>query len=499
MPVTFSNFTPANIGANFMAGRKEAQDMETGRLQQQEARMKLEDFQRKQAGLDQFLVDYEKHGQTGDPEFLAGNLLKYAVSQRNPELITQARTLVQTAQQRKKFNAMQNPNQLAGVARPTAPAGALGSGTFDPYAAAPTNALAPTAALSVMTPSNALAPRAAAPAAPAKTDRVAEIEKRLSFLNEFRDLPDAKDEATRLVKEYERLTTPVTIASGSSIYNPQTGTFTQAPAAQTDIARLVRERDALPLGDPNRKLYDKEISDRGAANRNAQQRLDFDRSKFEWEKKNPTKTIQDDGTGLVAVDTRTGIATPVVYGPNGIQAAPAAPSVTVDGRSFPGLRTEAPASRAGTQVPGKPKAIPEAYAKQAMGVLNTNDALQTLQDVTQKFTAADMVDPVKRAQIGQAHATTLLFAKEMFNLGVLNGGDERIVNSVINNPIDFSSSIIPIEAIRKQARDLQDVVERTNKNLSTVYKLPPQELKRTSPASGGSDVRSAADNILKGK
>jgi hypothetical protein len=271
------------------------------------------------------------------------------------------------------------------------------------------------------------------------------------------------------------------------------------PPAPTNIANLIRERNALPQGDPNRKLYDQQINDLGAATRNAQQRLAFDQAKFEWEKKNPTKSIQDDGTGLVAVDTKTGIATPVVYGASGIQTAPAAPSVTVDGRSFPGLRTDAPASRAGTQVPGKPKAIPEAYAKQAMGVLNTNDALQTLQDVTQKFTAADMVDPVKRAQIGQAHATTLLFAKEMFNLGVLNGGDERIVNSVINNPIDFSSSIIPIEAIRKQARDLQDVVQRTNKNLSTVYKLPPQELKRTSPASGVSSDRSAADRILGGQ
>lgn len=276
--------------------------------------------------------------------------------------------------------------------------------------------------------------------------------------------------------------------------------LTAAPPTPTNLANLIRERNALPQGDPNRKLYDQQISDLGAANRNAQDRLSFDRAKFAWEKANPTKTIQDDGTGLVAVDTKTGIATPVVYGANGIQTAPAAvPSVTVDGRSFPGPSTNAPTSLVGTRVPSKPKAIPEAYAKQAMGVLNTNDALQTLQDVTQKFTAADMVDPVKRAQIGQAHATTLLFAKEMFNLGVLNGGDERIVNSVINNPIDFSSSIIPIEAIRKQARDLQDVVERTNKNLSTVYKLPPQELKRTSPASGSSDVRSAADNILKGK
>jgi hypothetical protein len=255
---------------------------------------------------------------------------------------------------------------------------------------------------------------------------------------------------------------------------------------QTDIGKLIEARNQLPLNDPNRKLFDKEIEDRGAANRNAQQRLAFDQAKFAWEKANPTKSIQDDGTGLVAVDTRTGTATPVVYGANGIQAAPAAPSVTVDGRSFPGLRVDAPASLAGKQVPGKPKAVPEAYSKQAAGVLNTHSSLQTLIDVTQKFKTSDMADPAKRAEIGQAHAVTLLFAKEMFNLGVLNGGDERIVNSVINNPIDFSSSVIPIEAIRKQARDLQNVVERTNENLSEVYKLPPQKLKRTAPASGDS-------------
>jgi hypothetical protein len=255
---------------------------------------------------------------------------------------------------------------------------------------------------------------------------------------------------------------------------------------KTDIGKLIEARNQLPLNDPNRKLYDKEIEDRGAANRNAQQRLAFDQAKFAWEKANPTKSIQDDGTGLVAVDTRTGIATPVVYGANGIQAAPAVPSVTVDGRSFPGPRTEAPVSLTGKQVPGKPKAVPEAYSKQAAGVLNTHSSLQTLIDVTQKFKTSDMADPAKRAEIGQAHAVTLLFAKEMFNLGVLNGGDERIVNSVINNPIDFSSSVIPIEAIRKQAKDLQNVVERTNENLSEVYKLPPQKLKRTTPASDGS-------------
>jgi hypothetical protein len=109
-----------------------------------------------------------------------------------------------------------------------------------------------------------------------------------------------------------------------------------------------------------------------------------------------------------------------------------------------------------------------------------------------------MLNPTRRAELGQAHSAALLFAKELFNLGVLNGGDERIINSVINNPIDFSSTAVPIQAIRKQVSDLQGVVERTNKNLSTVYKLPPLKLERTAPSGSANDIHSQADAILRG-
>jgi len=248
MALNFDLLQPANLGANFMAGRKEAQDMETGRLQQQEARMKLDDFQRKQAGLDKFLAAAKQRGKDGDPVDVANDYYEWAVSQRNPELITQAMTLAQTAAQRKKFNAMQNPNQLAGAARPVAPiSGALGSGTFDPYAAnlvaaAPTNALAPTAALSAMTPSNALAAKAAAP------DRIAEIKSRLSQLNQFRELPEAKAEAEMLVKEYDRLTTPHVV--GGSLMSGSGSVIGTAPKEATPPAsalefKLAQENPAF--------------------------------------------------------------------------------------------------------------------------------------------------------------------------------------------------------------------------------------------------------------
>jgi hypothetical protein len=81
------------------------------------------------------------------------------------------------------------------------------------------------------------------------------------------------------------------------------------------------------------------------ADRNAAARLAFDKSKFEFEKANPTMSIQEDPSGLLAVNTRTGVATPVVYGPMGIQAAPAAaPGASMMRQppaALPGQRTAA--------------------------------------------------------------------------------------------------------------------------------------------------------------
>ena len=251
------------------------------------------------------------------------------------------------------------------------------------------------------------------------------------------------------------------------------------------------------------------------AEQTGQGQLNLARAKFNFEQANPTLSIQEDPSGLLAVNMRTGVATPVVYGPMGIQAAPAAapgaslmrqPPAALPGQRTPAIpgmasvldQTAAPAampmpSTTGERVPGQPvtakKALPEAYAKQAMGVANTNDSLEKLLSTMKNFKSSDMLNPTRRAELGQAHATTLLFAKELFNLGVLNGGDERIVNSVINNPVDFSSTAVPIDAIRKQARDLQGVVDRTNKNLSTVYKIPLLKLERAAP-SGASDAAS---------
>jgi hypothetical protein len=74
-----------------------------------------------------------------------------------------------------------------------------------------------------------------------------------------------------------------------------------------------------------------------------------------------------------------------------------------------------------------------------------------------------------------------LYAKELFNLGVLNAGDEVVLNKVLMNPVDFSSAAVPIEAVRKQADDLQKVVQSSASNLSKTYKQPTIELNKYVP------------------
>ena len=131
---------------------------------------------------------------------------------------------------------------------------------------------------------------------------------------------------------------PTVVPASSSVYNPDTKTFTQAPAAPkevtpTEIKKLTAERDALPLGHPNRKLYDQAIANLGSTERLAQERLNFDRSKFAWEKANPGYTIQqaEDGS-IVGVNNRTLQAFPV-----SLNATPPPPAAPFAGGGAPAL------------------------------------------------------------------------------------------------------------------------------------------------------------------
>ena len=138
--------------------------------------------------------------------------------------------------------------------------------------------------------------------------------------------------------------------------------------------------------------------------------LGLAQAKFAFEKANPTMSIQEDPSGLLAVNTRTGVATPVVYGSMGIQAAPVAPtagpSVMRDqGAGMPGERVSAipgmtsvldrnvaPATMvaqggermAGMPVAGKEKPMTETQSNATAYGMRMKEANTILEDLAKK-------------------------------------------------------------------------------------------------------------------
>lgn len=304
MALNFGILQPVNIGGQIMAGQQETQrnqlaqqQMQTGAMQQEKIRLELNDFKTKQAGLDKFLQMSADNGKTGTPEELANSFYDFALSSRDPQLILASQTMRQAANERSAYNASRQQPKMS----PVAPvSGALGSGTFDVNAPMPTT--------------NNLAP---APAAPVnKLGDTTALENRIIDLQtNYSNVPQAQTEAARLTKQLDESRKLYTVG-GNLVTGTGTPIFT-APekVTPTEIKKLTFERDALSPTDPNRKLYDQAIANLGSTERLAQERLNFDRNKFAYEKANPGYTIQqaEDGS-IVGVNNRTLQSFPVTLG-----------------------------------------------------------------------------------------------------------------------------------------------------------------------------------------
>jgi hypothetical protein len=175
-------------------------------------------------------------------------------------------------------------------------------------------------------------------------------------------------------------------------------------------------------------------------------------------------------------------------GGGGTPTAPAAQTTTATtpsrrGPPMPGAAASTATAAAGPQpiIPGTGKQPPQDFLTKSYGIQNTNDAVNNFVGVISNFKSSDMVDPTRRAELSSAHSRAMLYAKELFNLGVLTGGDEVILNKVLMNPVDFSTAAVPIDAVRKQAEDLQKVIQSSASNLSKTYKQPALELNKYQP------------------
>ena len=334
MALNFGILQPVNIGGQILAGRQEAQrnqlaqqqlaanqqQMQTGAMQQEKAQLELAGFKRRQAGLDQFLIESAKRKKTGSPEQQADSFYEYSLTTEDPQLILAAQTIQQAARERSAYLNSKQPPKIS----PVAPAaGTMGSGTygmdqnvpmFNQPSAQPITLAAPVKPMAAPMV-NKLAPAQVAPAAPVNQLGVdtRELETRIIDLRtNYPNVPQAQKEADRLEKQLDESRKLYTVG-GNLVTGAGKPIFT-APEKITpsDIKRLTTERDALPLGDPNRILYDRAIANLGSSERLAQERLNFDRQKFAWEKSNPGYTIQQSEDGsIVGVNNRTLQAFPV--------------------------------------------------------------------------------------------------------------------------------------------------------------------------------------------
>jgi hypothetical protein len=257
----------------------------------------------------------------------------------------------------------------------------------------------------------------------------------------------------------------------------------------------------------------------------SQGQFNLAQQKFAFEKANPTMSIQEDPSGLLAVNTRTGVATPVVYGPNGIQAAPVAPAAA-PGAGMPGPRLPAPTTQA---IPGMTSVLDQAAAPARMPMPAVDSArapgtpVRGTKDAPAKFNDTDMQlaglagslkefkDEVgKKLATGakflpagqdtarmQAKYTSLLMGvKDLYTLGALAGPDMSIIESQLTNPASWAGKMTSQKGFEEQVKVIEDMLKRTAGSLETTYSRQPKATKKALESLGTGLPGSSATNPL---
>ena len=230
-------------------------------------------------------------------------------------------------------------------------------------------------------------------------------------------------------------------------------------------------------------------------------------AKFAFEKANPTLSILEDPSGMLAVNTRTGVATPVVYGPTGFQAAPAAapgasmmrqPPAALPGQraaAIPGMtsvldQTGAPSAmpvpaEAGARMPGMPvgtrKEAPAKFNDTDMQLAGLAGSLKDFKEEVGKnlFTGAKFVPSGADTARMQAKYTALLMGvKDLYTLGALTGPDMSIIESQLTNPASWSGKFTTKKGFEEQVKVIEDMLKRSSTNLENTYGRTPKATKK---------------------
>jgi len=90
--------------------------------------------------------------------------------------------------------------------------------------------------------------------------------------------------------------------------------------------------------------------------------------------------------------------------------------------------------------------------KAVNGAANYQDALDRYVQVLNSVDMTDLANPQVRQKIDSAYNSAILTGKEAYKLGVLNGGDERILNSLFPNYSDTLKMLVFKDTIKDLAQ-----------------------------------------------
>lgn len=112
-------------------------------------------------------------------------------------------------------------------------------------------------------------------------------------------------------------------------------------------------------------------------------------------------------------------------------------------------------------IPGYQKPLGETQKKQLTGIGSLNSAIGEYLTEMESWSNGKAVTPSGRAEMGTKYNNMMLQAKEAYNLGVLNGPDYEILQSVVTDPTSPKGMFTPNAALKKQAEELRRMMEGT--------------------------------------
>jgi hypothetical protein len=209
--------------------------------------------------------------------------------------------------------------------------------------------------------------------------------------------------------------------------NPKTDDDKESP-----VARLIKERDKFPIGDPTRRIFDDAIKKASTH-------------------QEPV-SINNYGSPL-PIDLGNG-KTGYIQPP----ARPGGPSqvLNVPGTGQPAIKPADPSV-------GK---LGEAQKKQVAGIDALGAAVDEYVKELSTFPLTGVINPADRARIGTKYNNMMLQAKEAYNLGVLNGPDYQILQSVVADPVSLRGFTTSNRSLANQAKELKRMMEQVKKGIT---------------------------------